>query len=98
MEFRRRPELSAALSYYGNESQRWWMHDFAFQIPGHRHVERRLEEIGPGVGVVLLELEQPPAVQLRRDGAPVAAQWRQRTLLRLIVPAGSVAPAPGSGP
>lgn len=98
MEFRRRPELSAALSYYGNESQRWWMHDFAFQIPGHRHVEERLEEIGPGVGVVLLELDQPPAVQLRRDGAPVAAQWRQRTLLRLIVPAGSVAAAPGSGP
>ncbi len=97
IEFRRRPELSGSPYSYGDQFPRWWSHDFAFQIPGHRHVESRLDAIGPDVGVVLLELERPPDVQLRRDELPVEAQWTQRTLLRLIVPAGPAASAGGGG-
>jgi len=84
---RRQPEGLDPWSYYQSNWQHGWTRDLEFQIPGHRHVESRLTTMSPDVAAVILELKGRSQVQLVRNGSPIEAQWQERRLLRLFVPA-----------
>lgn len=93
LERRRQPAAIDLYGWYSPTTDHGWRHDAHFQIPGHRHVESRLIARSPGVAAILIEVETPPRVKLLREGSPAAAEWEERQMIRLIVPA---APAEGS--
>lgn len=87
LEKRRQPATIDPYAWYSPNVDSGWRHDALFQIPGHRHVEARLITRSPGVAAVLIELDCPAALKLLRDGSPVAPEWEEKQVIRLIVPA-----------